>query len=120
LFCIAGFVVVHVVSSSSFAQKSEAAGCDAVVAEGFEAGGHNGREETTTMVMHTQVDMSMLVYVALYLCNIYVYLCVSLSIFLPIWSIDDITYMLRIGFTPPSVFVKKLKFYGYCVMICTH
>jgi len=43
--------VVHVVSSSKFAQKSEAAGCDAVVAEGFEAGGHNGREETTTMVL---------------------------------------------------------------------
>jgi enoyl-[acyl-carrier protein] reductase II len=43
--------VVHVVSSSLFAQKAEAAGCDAVVAEGFEAGGHNGREETTTMVL---------------------------------------------------------------------
>jgi enoyl-[acyl-carrier protein] reductase II len=43
--------VVHVVSSSVFAQKAEAAGCDAVVAEGFEAGGHNGREETTTMVL---------------------------------------------------------------------
>jgi len=47
----AGIVVVHVVSSSLFAQKAEAAGCDAVVAEGFEAGGHNGREETTTMVL---------------------------------------------------------------------
>jgi enoyl-[acyl-carrier protein] reductase II len=46
-----GIVVVHVVSSSKFAQKAEAAGCDAVVAEGFEAGGHNGREETTTMVL---------------------------------------------------------------------
>ena len=46
-----GITVVHVVSSSKFAQKSEAAGCDAVVAEGFEAGGHNGREETTTMVL---------------------------------------------------------------------
>lgn len=46
-----GITVVHVVSSSLFAQKSEAAGCDAVVAEGFEAGGHNGREETTTMVL---------------------------------------------------------------------
>src|SRR5882757_8625261 len=46
-----GIKVVHVVSSSKFAQKSEAAGCDAVVAEGFEAGGHNGREETTTMVL---------------------------------------------------------------------
>ncbi len=46
-----GIVVVHVVSSSKFAIKSEAAGCDAVVAEGFEAGGHNGREETTSMVL---------------------------------------------------------------------
>lgn len=43
--------VVHVVSSSLFARKSEDAGCDAVVAEGFEAGGHNGKEETTTMVL---------------------------------------------------------------------
>lgn len=47
----AGLTVVHVVSSSRFAQKAEQAGCDAVVAEGFEAGGHNGREETTTMVL---------------------------------------------------------------------
>lgn len=47
----AGIIVVHVVSSSFFAQKAEAAGCDAIVAEGFEAGGHNGREETTTMVL---------------------------------------------------------------------
>ncbi|NIG52968.1 nitronate monooxygenase family protein [Chitinophaga sp. Cy-1792] len=47
----AGVTVVHVVSSSLFAEKSEAAGVDAVVAEGFEAGGHNGREETTTMVL---------------------------------------------------------------------
>ncbi len=46
-----GIVVVHVVSSSKFAKKSEEAGCDAVVAEGFEAGGHNGREETTTFVL---------------------------------------------------------------------
>src|ERR1044071_8106859 len=46
-----GIIVVHVVSSSKFARKSEEAGCDAVVAEGFEAGGHNGREETTTMVL---------------------------------------------------------------------
>lgn len=46
-----GVTVVHVVSSSLFAQKAAAAGCDAVVAEGFEAGGHNGREETTTMVL---------------------------------------------------------------------
>jgi enoyl-[acyl-carrier protein] reductase II len=47
----AGVKVVHVVSSTAFALKSEAAGVDAVVAEGFEAGGHNGREETTTMVL---------------------------------------------------------------------
>ncbi|MCW3462962.1 NAD(P)H-dependent flavin oxidoreductase [Chitinophaga nivalis] len=47
----AGVTVVHVVSSAAFALKSEAAGVDAVVAEGFEAGGHNGREETTTMVL---------------------------------------------------------------------
>ena len=46
-----GITVVHVVSSSKFARKAEEAGCDAVVAEGFEAGGHNGREETTTMVL---------------------------------------------------------------------
>jgi len=46
-----GIAVVHVVSSSKFAIKAEAAGCDAVVAEGFEAGGHNGREETTTLVL---------------------------------------------------------------------
>lgn len=43
--------VVHVVSSSKFAKKAEDAGCDAIVAEGFEAGGHNGREETTTMCL---------------------------------------------------------------------
>lgn len=43
--------VVHVISSSRFAVKAQEAGCDAVVAEGFEAGGHNGREETTTMVL---------------------------------------------------------------------
>lgn len=46
-----GIKVVHVVSSSKFALKAQDAGCDAVVAEGFEAGGHNGREETTTMVL---------------------------------------------------------------------
>ena len=46
-----GIKVVHVVSSSRFAHKAQEAGCDAVVAEGFEAGGHNGREETTTMVL---------------------------------------------------------------------
>lgn len=47
----AGSTVVHVVSSSKFAIKCEEAGVDAVVAEGFEAGGHNGREETTTMCL---------------------------------------------------------------------
>jgi enoyl-[acyl-carrier protein] reductase II len=47
----AGVTVVHVVSSGKFAKKAEDAGCDAVVAEGFEAGGHNGKEETTTMVL---------------------------------------------------------------------
>jgi enoyl-[acyl-carrier protein] reductase II len=46
-----GIKVVHVVSSSKFALKAQDAGCNAVVAEGFEAGGHNGREETTTMVL---------------------------------------------------------------------
>jgi enoyl-[acyl-carrier protein] reductase II len=46
-----GITVVHVVSSSRFALKAEDAGCDAVVAEGFEAGGHNGREETATIVL---------------------------------------------------------------------
>lgn len=46
-----GIKVVHVVSSSKFALKAQEAGCDAVVAEGFEAGGHNGREETTTLVL---------------------------------------------------------------------
>jgi enoyl-[acyl-carrier protein] reductase II len=46
-----GVTVAHVVSSSTFAAKAEAAGCDAVVAEGFEAGGHNGREETTGFVL---------------------------------------------------------------------
>ncbi len=46
-----GIKVVHVVSSSSFAIKAQDACCDAVVAEGFEAGGHNGRDETTTMVL---------------------------------------------------------------------
>jgi len=46
-----GITVVHLASSSRFAKKAEEAGCDAIVAEGFEAGGHNGREETTTMVL---------------------------------------------------------------------
>ena len=46
-----GIKVVHVISSSKFALKAQQAGCDAIVAEGFEAGGHNGREETTTLVL---------------------------------------------------------------------
>lgn len=46
-----GMTVVHVVSSAQFAHKCEEAGCDAIVAEGFEAGGHNGREETTTLTL---------------------------------------------------------------------
>jgi len=46
-----GIIVVHVVSSSKFALKAQEAGVDAVVAEGFEAGGHNGREETTTFTL---------------------------------------------------------------------
>lgn len=46
-----GIKVAHVVSSSAFALKSQEAGVDAVVAEGFEAGGHNGREETTTLCL---------------------------------------------------------------------
>ena len=51
----AGCRVAHVVSSTLFARKCEEAGVDAVVAEGFEAGGHNGREETTTMVLVPQI-----------------------------------------------------------------
>jgi enoyl-[acyl-carrier protein] reductase II len=47
----AGHIVVHVVSSVKFALRAQDAGVDAVVAEGFEAGGHNGREETTTLVL---------------------------------------------------------------------
>jgi enoyl-[acyl-carrier protein] reductase II len=50
-----GIKVVHVVSSSKFALKSQEAGVDAIVAEGFEAGGHNGREETTTMCLIPKV-----------------------------------------------------------------
>jgi len=46
-----GITVVHVIANTKFAKKAEAAGADAVVAEGFEAGGHNGREETTTMCL---------------------------------------------------------------------
>lgn len=51
----AGITVAHVVSSSKFAVKCEEAAVDAIVAEGFEAGGHNGREETSTMVLLPQV-----------------------------------------------------------------
>lgn len=51
----AGIKVAHVVSSSKFAVKCEEAGVDAIVSEGFEAGGHNGREETTTMTLIPQV-----------------------------------------------------------------
>lgn len=54
-----GIKVAHVVSSSKFALKCQEAGVDAVVAEGFEAGGHNGREETTTMVLIPQVSKSL-------------------------------------------------------------
>ena len=46
-----GCIVVHVISSVKFALKAQACGVDAIVAEGFEAGGHNGREETTTMTL---------------------------------------------------------------------
>ncbi len=53
-----GAKVVHVVSSAKFAVKSEQAGVDAVVAEGFEAGGHNGREETTTLTIVELVKRS--------------------------------------------------------------
>ena len=55
LFHDNGIKVAHVVSSSKFAKKCEEAGVDAVVAEGFEAGGHNGREESTTMTLVPQV-----------------------------------------------------------------
>ncbi len=54
-----GIKVAHVVSSSKFAMKCEEAGVDAVVAEGFEAGGHNGREETATMVLIPQVKKTL-------------------------------------------------------------
>lgn len=53
-----GMKVVHVVSNSKFARKCEEAGVDAIVAEGFEAGGHNGREETTTMCLIPHVRRS--------------------------------------------------------------
>lgn len=54
----AGCKVMHVVASSKFALKSQEAGVDAVIAEGFEAGGHNGREETTTMCLIPSVVRS--------------------------------------------------------------
>lgn len=54
-----GIKVAHVVSSLKFAMKCEAAGVDAVVAEGFEAGGHNGREETTTFCLIPEVSKSL-------------------------------------------------------------
>lgn len=59
-----GITVVHVVSSVKFALKAKEAGVDAVVAEGFEAGGHNGRDETTTMVLipavRQQIDIPLI------------------------------------------------------------
>ena len=51
----AGIKVVHVIANSKFARKCEEAGVDAIVAEGFEAGGHNGREELTTMTLIPQI-----------------------------------------------------------------
>ena len=60
----AGITVVHVVANKKFALKAEQAGCDAVVAEGFEAGGHNGREETTTMclipIVRKEIDIPLI------------------------------------------------------------
>lgn len=53
-----GIIVAHVVSSTRFAAKCEEAGVDAIVAEGFEAGGHNGREETTTLCLIPAVRKS--------------------------------------------------------------
>ena len=50
-----GIIVVHVIANEKFAMKSEQAGVDAIVAEGFEAGGHNGREETTTLCLIPQI-----------------------------------------------------------------
>ena len=59
-----GVIVVHVVSNTKFAKKAKEAGVDAIVAEGFEAGGHNGREETTTMclipVIREAVDLPLI------------------------------------------------------------
>ena len=51
-----GIIVVHVVANTKFAQKAEACGVEAIVAEGFEAGGHNGREETTTLCLVPMVS----------------------------------------------------------------
>jgi len=56
-----GITVVHVVSSSKFALKAQEAGVDAVVAEGFEAGGHNGREETTTLTLIPMVKKQLFI-----------------------------------------------------------
>lgn len=53
-----GIKVMHVVGSRKFAEKAEKAGCDAVIAEGFEAGGHNGREETASMILIPLVSSS--------------------------------------------------------------
>ncbi len=50
-----GIIVVHVIANMKFAKKSEACGVDAIVAEGFEAGGHNGREETTTLCLIPEI-----------------------------------------------------------------
>lgn len=58
VFKAQGIKVVHVVSSAKFAIKAEQAGVDAIVAEGFEAGGHNGREETTTLVLLPMVTQA--------------------------------------------------------------
>jgi enoyl-[acyl-carrier protein] reductase II len=51
-----GIIVVHVVANTKFAQKAESCGVEAIVAEGFEAGGHNGREETTTLCLVPMVS----------------------------------------------------------------
>ncbi|MBU2020260.1 MAG: nitronate monooxygenase [Bacteroidetes bacterium] len=53
-----GIIVVHVTASVKFAQKAEQAGCDAIVAEGFEAGGHNGKDETTTFCLIPMVKQA--------------------------------------------------------------
>lgn len=54
----AGIKVVHVIANTKFAKKAESCGVDAIVAEGFEAGGHNGREETTTMCLIPQISQA--------------------------------------------------------------